>query len=363
MNASRFYLIFLVIILSIWTPIFVVNIIYDPGDIYLQDYLKNRYIDSYVKKLINSKVGLIQYGNERRVKFRLSRELDKYDCVILGSSRIMGLGTKRCIPQSLCNFCSAAMNLGVSGNAFEDILIFSYNILENSKPPKKIIFGIDPWTFKWNMDVRYKLYANYIEMMKRKIGFNYPVTLESYASQLISNVINFEYFIESLKKAIKDDFQVIKVPNIEEAQEFDYDEGRLNAVTLSDGSHVDSSNDIKSFRTSESYIANGDYKLTGASYDKEVLEIFKKLIDLYREKGFKVYIHLSPYHQTVFRSGNEKNYKYLLEVERVVISISKEKNIPVYGSFDPKKIGCLPDEFFDWMHPSLYCSGNPKNRT
>jgi hypothetical protein len=354
-KTNRFLLIFLIIILIIWIPIGVVNMIYDPGDIYLQGYLKYRYVDSYVKKLISSKVGLIQYGNERRVKFRLSSELDKYDCVILGSSHIMQLGTKRCIPQSLCNFCSSSVNLGVSGNSFEDLLIFSYNILENSKPPKKIIFGIDPWTFKWNMDVRYKLYANYIEMMKRKISFNYPGTLEPYASQLLSNIINLEYFIESLKKAIKDDFQVIKVQNIEEVQDFNYDEGYLEHVTLSDGSHVYSSNYIKSNRTSESYMANGDYKLTDVYYDKDVLDIFKKLIELYRENGFQVYIHLSPYHQTVFRSGNEKNYRYLLEVENVVMSMSREMNIPVYGSFDPKKIGCLPDEFFDFMHPNRFC--------
>jgi hypothetical protein len=336
-----------------------VNWIYDPGDIYLQNYLMNRHIDDYTDKLISAQVGIEQYANERKVKFSLLQKSDQYDCILLGSSRIMQLSTLR-EPSSLMSLCSSSMNLGVSGHSFEDLLILSYNVLHHINPPKKIIIGIDPWGLKWNSDSRYSIYGEYLPLMKKELGVAHTSSGESYVTKLLKNSISYEYFIESVKRALKVDFRIFpnrfEGYNLQQVPVFDYSEGYLYRVTLADGSHVYDKDWISRHKTSESYIKDGDYKkIEGTPYDADLIGIFRKLLIRYRELGFQVYVVLTPYHHSVFRAENKKNFTSFLEVENQTKILASELKIPVYGSFNPMNVGCLPDEFYDFMHPMKTC--------
>jgi hypothetical protein len=334
------------------------NWIYDPGDIYLQNYLMNKYIDDYTDKLISAHVGIEKYANERKVKFSLLQKSDPYDCILLGSSRILQLGTLR-KPSSLTSLCNRSMNLGVSGHSFEDLLILSYNILHHINPPKKIIIGIDPWGLKWNSDGRYSIYAEYLPLMKRELGMTHPSSDESYIPRLLKNSINYEYFIESVKRALKVNFRIFpkifEGYNLQQVPIFDYNEGYQYPVTLADGSHVYDKDWISKNKTSAFYINDGDYNLKGTPYDADLIEILKKLLIRYHEMGFQLHIVITPYHQSVFRAENRDNFTTISEVENQIKILASELKIPLHGSFNPMDIGCMPDEFYDFMHPMKKC--------
>ncbi len=344
-----------------------INFVIDPSSIYLKKILNDKYIDDYTNKLISAKTGIRAFANDRVVKMNLAGKISKYDCIILGSSHVLSLSVITC-PSSLKAMFSSVMNLGVSGGSFEDVLIFSHKILHRSLlsedlSGKTILIGIDPWFFKWNMDGRYGIYKDELAMMKKELHVPDSIEPEAYQVKLLRNLINLNYFENSIKLAQKTGLKELLKDLIPKNELVDYllvdainyDVGFEYAVTLADGSHVYDRAYIKSSKTSSSYKNNGEYKLSGRFYDEDVIEIFKKLTDLYQKKGAKVALVLTPYHKCVFRTENEKNYSYLRQVEKRVQSLAAEKKIAIYGSYDPGMIGCTEDEFFDFMHPQKSC--------
>lgn len=363
----RFLICYIRLTLGTLCLVAAINFVIDPSAIYLKKILNEKYVDDYTNKLISAKIGIRAFANERVVKMNLAGKISKYDCIILGSSHVMSLSVITC-PSSLKAMYPSVINLGVSGGSFEDVLVFSHKILHRpllseDLSGKTILIGIDPWFFKWNMDSRYGIYKDELDMMKKELHVPYSTEPEAYQAKLLRNLINLNYFENSIKLVQKTELkELLKylIPKNEFADyllidAINYDVGFEYAVTLADGSHVYDRAYIKSSKTSASYKKNGEYKLSGSFYDEDVIGIFKKLINLYQKKGAKVALVLTPYHKCVFSAENEKNWNYLRQVEKRVQSVAAEEKIAIYGSYDPEKIGCAEDEFFDFMHPKRRC--------
>ena len=108
-------------------------------------------------------------------------------------------------------------------------------------------------------------------------------------------------------------------------------------------------------KTSRDYVADGEYKLREPYYNEDVVQVFEKLVGKYREAGIKVAFVFTPYHHSVFRKGNVRNWTYLEEVEKRVRRIAYSKKVSVFGSYDPKNVGREEDEFYNDTHPKKSC--------
>ncbi|MBE0490679.1 MAG: hypothetical protein IBX44_00335 [Sulfurospirillum sp.] len=331
-----------------------VNYVVDPGYIYLKKYFSSN-ADAYSEALFSSENGLVATGwNERVVKASMAKYAGNFDCAVFGSSHIMQISQVRNIG-NIEQVCPKLLNLGVSGGSIEDLFVFSDIALTNQKMPKKIFIGIDPWTFKFNMDTRYLMhqfqYNNFLSTLegKKKERNNY-----GYELSLFKNLFNLEYLLTSMKE-IKFTFKTsqIEFPN----ESYIFEHGYKEPLKLKDGSHLYSSADIVKFKNviKTIKIGGGDYKISGNMYETQALVLFEKLIQLFQKDGIEVNFILTPYHPNVFKAGVTKPVKHIETMENLVIELSNKYKVNLYGSFYPSKVGCHNNEFLDFMHASSEC--------
>ena len=62
-----------------------------------------------------------------------------------------------------------------------------------------------------------------------------------------------------------------------------------------------------------------------------------------------------PYHPEVWNFSEQPVVTAMKIVELKVHEIAKSVGIQVIGSFDPKKINCKSEEFYDDRHPKDLC--------
>ena len=182
--------------------------------------------------------------------------------------------------------------------------------------------------------------------------------IESYNIKLFKNLINMDYFMRSLDLLISKNDRSIKLAN-----EFNYNLGLDHIVLLPDGSTI-SSNEyiIKSQKHKIDGISgNQNYKIIpGKWYSQNAVETLTQYV-LYLKKNFKVVFIMIPSHPAVWNFDEQPVVTAMKIVEPKVHEIAKSLEIQVIGSFNPKKIGCTEEEFYDEMHPKDLCLSKLEN--
>jgi len=330
-----------------------INFFIDPGKIY---NTKKTLLDKYITVLLNSSTyGVVQDGwNERDVKVALAKQVNHYECAIIGSSHAMQLGVYT--TPALKNLCKSVMNFSVSGGALEDIVVFT-QLLHQNDNIKKVIIDIDPWSLKFNMDTRWKknkiIYDDFIKNTVVKENQNY----DNYKWHLVKNLINLEYFIESLKKIKKySQLDILENQKIRLNRTSNYIVGFEYPGTLSDGSHVYSKGYIKKQRN---YIFNkdldkADYKISGKLYTEEAISLLREVVRTFKKLDKQVLLLLTPYHPDVFRQNLEE-VQYIQKIEVKIKEFAELNGVNVLGSYNPNIIGCTNSEFLDYMHARIEC--------
>jgi len=336
-----------------------INIIIDPGEIYLKKIIGDIKSKEFSDKLYHSENGVIQTGwNERLIKTALAKTAGDFDCIILGSSHMLQISSVR-NTGGIRDKCHNLLNLSVSGGGLEDIAIFSYLVLNNPNLPKRVFIGIDPWTIKFGMDSRYGAYKSYYEKMNVLLSQQGAGENISYFKKAVQNLFNGEYFyysILSLSDNDKEEFSLLfQKAILYPDKNFSYEDGYAEPVTLKDGSHVYSQAWILAQKNKSIAIGGGAYKISGAKYDPVALEYFRRLIKLYQSLNVNVNLIMTPYHPNVFKSGQTKPVKYFKVIDETVKKLSQQNNVEYYGSFFPNKLGCKDSEFFDFMHATNKC--------
>ncbi len=337
-----------------------INFIVDLEEIYLGKILGKIKSSEFSNKLFNSKYGIVADGwNERLIKTTLAKESGNFDCIVLGSSRIMQISSIR-NTGNIKNQCNSLLNLGVSGGNIEDISIFSYIVLNNITFPKKVFIAVDPWTLKFNMDARYGAYKEYYNKMNTLLKESKAGNDMFYINKLAKNLFNREYLQRNIKELSKNVekntiINLFKRDIIYPKNQFSYQLGYKNAVTLSDASHVYSKEKILEFKNQPIKIGGGSYKISGRAYDNLTLQYLEKIIQVYQKNGVEVNFILVPYHPNVFKKGDTKVVKNFKIVESVIKKFEQKNNLRVYGSFFFYNLGCKNKEFLDFMHPTNEC--------
>ena len=332
-----------------------INYTVNPGRIYppllISDSYNKLSPKQIVKQLVQSDHGVIVKNdtwNERDLKRALALRPTTAQCAVIGSSHIMQISSLR-KERLLSDNCPSLINLGVSGASLEDYLALSEAILRNEKPPKVIVFGVDPWSLNFNRDSRWVRYKQDFFNMQAKLEGKYQDDNYSSSLGLLRNLINREYLLRSLQLILS------KGQSIENAQEFDHQIGLDDPVLLPDGSFIYSGGYMRNALASK---INGvhEFRIRGTQWVTEkAAELFIRLVNHLKQQKFEVIFVLTPYHPAVWSITEQLSVSAMRMVESKVHKIARLTGVQVIGSYNPSKIGCTADEFFDVAHGKVTC--------
>ena len=217
------------------------NYLVDPAGIYRNTGINPK---TYAIQLISSRIGLYMPDNLelRALASELTLLSKNAECVVLGSSRVMQLSSSR-KSKSLQEVCDSILNLGVNAAGLEDHITLSYLVVKNGRP-RKIILGIDPWTFAFGKDQGWSFYEEDYWRALSQITDNtqQPSFTSSNKGELFINLFNLEYTIRSVKTLARIVTRV--APKILEVENLDPAIGGRDGARLNDGSQVYSAKDI-----------------------------------------------------------------------------------------------------------------------
>lgn len=337
--------------------ILLVNLNMDPGKIYEDKYkfFDNSYpkVDDIIDKISETGDGLLLDGdmfNDRDLTKSISRNINRSECVLFGSSQVQGISLVSTI-KSLKNTCASLLNLSVNGGVIEDYLALSKNIKVNKNNKlKKIIFTIHPWTLNAQRDNRWYRHKEDYDYILRKITNNNDRIIKKnvYSNLLIKNLFNYQYFKKSINNLRKGkNFSLKYIKN--------FNKEKFNSpILLSDGSIITPNMEYLTF---EKDILSGfaDYKIEkNYWFDANIFILIEKYIQNYGE-NFQIIFLLSPYHPEVWKVKNLPVVNAMKVVENKIYQFANKKGLTVIGSFRPEKIGCNSSEFFDLLHPKKIC--------
>jgi hypothetical protein len=349
-----------------------VNVVGDAGVIYLQRFYTNQQVRAFAREILSEKVGVEAGGNEREMKHALARQAGAFDCVVIGSSRSLQVSTLR-KPSSVARSCERLLNLGVSGAAIEDVLVYSRVVLDAWQMPERMYLALDPWMLQLGKDARYGVFEEDYRAMLDELETRGAGGV-SYRERLAMNLLNAEYFRASAEVLWESGFDL--GPREAEGHAwraddesafrsvpaFDFSHGYERPVWLADGSFAYSTAQLeaKLRRVRALKTGGGGYKLgndvTGSdAIDDDTVELVAKLITLLGKRGIEVSILLMPYHPTVFEGAADGPLHTIVAVEERLRQLAANHGVAMYGSYDPRRLGCSPEWFHDDMHPSKAC--------
>lgn len=303
----------------------------------------------YAKALIESENGLLQPNSvdDREFKSELTKYAGNFDCVVVGSSHIMQIGSER--KHRSFPDCKNILNLGVSGAAIEDHITLTWLALSSGKP-RKLILGIDPWTFAYGKDERWKVrFADSYISAQSMIEGSRPT--EAASSNRWSSLVSSEYTTRSVGLLLKGALK----PKIEPAPSLDEDIGGQFPIVLQDGSTVYSSEYITAAKTAKVPIGGTGYKTTGVINEFRAVAAYQALINWVKSQGVQPVLLMTPYHQNVWLLDASPNVIAMIPTEKIVREIGLDLAVPVVGSYRPDAVNCAPNEFYDFMHPIASC--------
>ena len=271
--------------------------------------------------------------NERIfVKNRIKYENIEPEAIVIGSSRIMQASSKG------SDF--DLLNLSVSGASIED-LVAIWELSSNKFNPGYVFLGADPWIFNSNSgQSRWKSLETEYNSALFKLG----LTKDINHSQSISNsnlnsvAVNFYNLVNKSVIRADDD-------NPSLADKIRKDGSRVYNLTYANKSPKEVE------RGALSYVS---YAMSNYQYSNDVRYILEKFVSDLKAHNRKVVLVLSPYHPRLYDLMRLKDRKFL-EIESIFKEIAVSYGVELIGSYDPTKVGCSSEDFYDGMHPKDKC--------
>ena len=99
-----------------------------------------------------------------------------------------------------------------------------------------------------------------------------------------------------------------------------------------------------------------EFRIRGTQWVTEkAAELFIRLVNHLKQQKFEVIFVLTPYHPAVWSITEQLGVSAMRMVESKVHKIARSTGVQVIGSYNPSKIGCTVDEFFDVAHVKVTC--------
>ena len=263
--------------------------------------------------------------------------------IILGSSRTM-LISSDLLPDDVSVF-----NNSVSGASLEDIISIYQLYKDNKKIPRKIIIGIDPWTFNENNNQnRWQSIAVYYHRFHSSKTHEVDPQSDYGTLSKYRELFSMSYFQASIKS--------FSQPTIESSQpQPTIEKYNISNTILTDGSlvyNLDFRNASKGEveNSVNSYLAGNIYSIEGFSdISERIWNEFNDLITDMKINDVEIEFFLSPYHPKVYEKVKDF-YPMVLETEEIILEFARSNNIRLYGSFDPSELDMDENYFYDGMH-------------
>lgn len=258
--------------------------------------------------------------------------------------RILAIGSSRVLQISNKNFNTQVLNLSVSGASIQDQIAITEMSLEKFEVDK-ILLGADPWLFNDNFKPsRWKSISKEFEISLNNIQS------KSKKNQIFKqdNLIESHNFYEKILEKIYIFFNIRKL-------DLEITKNEINSLTkdyyLRDGSYVYGKKEHQ--EKLEGTIVK--YAMNKYKFSKDNYNLYKNFIEYlinFHEK--EVILVLSPYHLPSYELTIASKPFYL-DLENKFKKLSEEIDIKIIGSYNPLKIPCNQNEFYDAMHPKDSC--------
>ena len=357
---NKLILIFLSILMSIFSYFFIEKIFRDKNKIDFKFFFKTITITSIflvlfshisynffssknsteahlAKLLVNKDAVFSTKMDERQfIKNRIIYENLKPKVLVIGSSRIMQISND--------NFNKQILNLGVSGASVEDHIAITLMALEKFNVDT-ILLGADPWLFNdFANQLRWKSISKEYKNSLKSIQF------KSKDYNIIENKNHREihFFHERFLEKLYVFFNIRKL-------DLELKKNQINNLTkqviLRDGKRIYSNKTYE-----EKIKANViEYSMYQYKFSDEYYEIYKSFIEhLTNVHSKEVILVLPPYYLPSYKLTIQEKPFYF-DLESKFKKLSKETNIKIIGSYDASSVSCDDNEFYDYMHPKNSC--------
>ena len=357
---QKLILIFLSVLMSIFSYFFIETIFRDKNKINFKTFFRTGYITSiflilfsYIsydffssknnteallaKLLVNNNAVYSIKMNERLfVKNRIIHENLKPKVLVIGSSRIMQISND--------NFNKQILNLGVSGASVEDHIAITLMALEKFNVDT-ILLAADPWLFNsYSNQLRWKSISKEYKISLKNIQLkskDYTIIENKKYSEIY---LFHERFFEKL-------YGFLNIRKLD----LELKENQINnptkSVILRDGKRIHASKDFEE-KIKAKVI---EYSMSQYKFSDEYYEIYKSFIEhLTYIHNKEVVLVLSPYHLPSYKLTIQEKPFYL-DLEAKFKKLSNETNIKIIGSYDSSSIPCDDYEFYDYMHSKDSC--------
>ncbi|MGG5872025.1 acyltransferase family protein [Pseudomonas peli] len=272
--------------------------------------------------------------NERIfVKNRILYENSKPEAIVIGSSRIMQAGSK-VVGLDL-------LNLSVSGASLEDLLAI-WELSARKFNPSYVFLGADPWIFnRYSGQSRWTSLGSEYSAAVSRLGFSNETKFSVSKAPSSLNAVAVEFYksVNQGKKIGAED----DLPSM--TDKIRKDGSRVYNLAYANKSLGEVERGAVSFIS---------YAMSSYGYSSEVRVILERFVAELKAQNRKVVFVLSPYHPTLFELMRLEDRKFL-EIESIFREIAGSNGIQVIGSYDPVKVGCSYEDFYDGMHPKDEC--------
>jgi hypothetical protein len=333
---KKFVLDIIIILSPMLLLLILVNLIIDPGKIFLDGY------ESQIAEILldSHHVTNIQNYDERLLQEEIiEHRANSPEIITLGSSRTMLLNSN--------HFSSTKFfNHSVSGASMEDIIAIYQALKIKKQLPTRIIMGFDPWTLNSNNNqTRWRSISSYYYTFKGITNEqNFNVNQLHKIKELLS-VSYFQASIEYLPNILKKQSNPIATTRKQNVLNTKLIDGSLVYGTDYRNATPDKING-----KIRSYISGNVYSLENFDeVSQNIVEDLTHLIDDMQQNGIKVEFFLCPYPPLVYEYI-EENFPAVLETEKIANNFASKYDIRIYGSFDPTKMEMDNTFFYDGMH-------------
>lgn len=357
---KKLILIFLSVLMSIFSYFFIEKIFRDKNKIDFKFYFKTIAITSIflvlfshvtynffssknsteanlAKLLVNKNAVYATKMDERKfIKNRIIYENLKPKILVIGSSRITQISND--------NFNKQILNLGVSGASVEDHIAITLMALEKFNVDT-ILLGVDPWLFNdFANQIRWKSiseeYKNSLKSIQQKSKNFKVIENKNYRE----NYFFYEQFLEKL-------YNFLNIRKLDLEIKANQIDNLTKDVILRDGKRVVANKKIEG-KIKANLI---EYSMYQYKFSDEYYEIYKSFIKHLTDVHNKeVVLVLPPYYLPSYKLLIQAKPFYI-DLEKKFKKLSKETNIKIIGSYDASSVSCDDDEFYDDMHPKDSC--------
>lgn len=283
-------------------------------------------------------VGNLSNYNERLLQEEMVKRLKSSpDIVVIGSSRIMEIGTPLFPGRSV-------LNCGVSHANMDDLLGVIGLLDSLGRLPKTLVIGVDPYLLGAGGTEEWKNLYAYREHLIRTLdpaGQLPDQQTGNYAIERLQSIFSLDYFKSSMEFILKH-----KSKQYRDVDSAEPGQGRYHDGTVS---YPDSYKYPDSVKVAE------DAKNTGLEQIVQPMDSIRakrleEVIHFLKAKGIAIKFIQIPFHPDFYASIRVHQPYVFQDFTRYYQNLGAKEAIPVTGSFDADSLEIPRSMFYDMYH-------------